>query len=76
METELLPHLDGILPRDEVHVWYVDLPAWEREVESLLSLLNQEEQERAGRFKFPAPRNQFVISQSHASAGAWPLSAH
>lgn len=64
METELLPHLDGILPRDEVHVWYIDLPVWETDTESLLSLLNQEEKERAARFKFPAPRNQFVISRA------------
>jgi 4'-phosphopantetheinyl transferase len=64
VETELLPHLDGSLPQDEVHVWYVDLPAWEREVDPLLPLLNQEEQERAARFKFPAPRNQFVISRA------------
>ena len=64
METELLPHLDGSLPQNEVHVWYVDLTAWEKEVESLLQLLNQEEQERAARFKFPAPRNQFVISRA------------
>lgn len=64
METELLPNLDGSLPQDEVHVWYVDLPAWEKEVDSLLSLLNREEQERAARFKFPGPRNQFVISRA------------
>ncbi len=64
MEIERLLHLDGRLPQDEVHVWYIDLPAWEKEVESLLPLLNQEEQERAARFKFPAPRNQFVISRA------------
>ncbi len=64
VEIELLPHLDGILPRDEVHVWYIDLPVWEKDAESLLSLLNQEEKERAARFKFPAPRNQFVISRA------------
>ena len=64
VEIELLPHLDGILPRDEVHVWYIDLPVWEKDAESLLSLLNQEEQERAARFKFLAPRNQFVISRA------------
>lgn len=64
VETELLPHLDGRLPQDEVHVWYIDLSAWEKEVESLLPLLNQEEQERAARFKFSVPRNQFVISRA------------
>lgn len=64
METEPLPGLDGVLPQDEVHVWYVDLPAWEKESAALLPLLNQEEQVRAARFKFPAPRNQFVISRA------------
>jgi len=47
VETELLPHLDGMLPQDEVHVWFVDLPVWEKETASLLALLNREEQERA-----------------------------
>jgi len=64
VETELLPHLDGMLPQDKVHVWFVDLPVWEKEAASLLALLNQEEQERAARFKFLAPRNQFVISRA------------
>src|SRR5579872_6162510 len=53
-----------MLPKDEVHAWFVDLPVWEKETASLLALLNQEEQERAARFKFPAPRNQFVISRA------------
>jgi 4'-phosphopantetheinyl transferase len=61
---EELPYLDGILPPDEVDVWHVDLSAWEKEVGSLLSILNPEEQERAARFKFPEPRNQFVISRA------------
>ena len=64
MQIELLPHLDGVLPPDEVHAWFVDLPAWQKQTESLLPLLNQEEQERAARFKFPAPRDQFVISRA------------
>ena len=56
--------LDGGLPEDEVHVWQVDLVAWDKEADSLFQLLNREEQERAVRFKFPAPRNQFVISRA------------
>jgi 4'-phosphopantetheinyl transferase len=53
-----------MLPQAEVHVWFVDLPVWEKQAASLLALLNQEEQERAARFKFPVPRNQFVISRA------------
>ena len=64
MEIELLPYLDGRLPQDEVHVWHIYLFVWEKNIESLLPLLNQEEQERAARFKFPAPRNQFVVSRA------------
>jgi len=55
---------DGVLPKDEVQVWQVDLDAWDKEADSLLELLNTEERQRAGRFKFLAPRNQFVISRA------------
>jgi 4'-phosphopantetheinyl transferase len=64
VDPEQLRHLDGILPDDEVHIWQVDLIAWEKETESLLDLLDSVERERASRFKFPAPRNQFVISRA------------
>jgi 4'-phosphopantetheinyl transferase len=64
VDTEPLRHLDGVLPDDEVHVWHVDLVAWDQEADSLLELLSAEEQERAARFKFPAPRNQYVISRA------------
>ena len=64
VEPEPLPHLDGILRDDEVHVWHVDLGAWEREVDSLLQILDPEERARAARFKFPAHRNQFIISRA------------
>ena len=63
-EPEALRHPDGILRDDEVHVWHVDLKAWEKEAASLLDLLEAEERERAARFKFPGPRNQFVISRA------------
>jgi 4'-phosphopantetheinyl transferase len=64
VNPEPLPYLDGILSDDEVHVWRVDLIAWEKEADSLFKLLHTEEQERAARFKFPGPRNQFVISRA------------
>jgi len=64
VDPEPLQHLDGILPGDEVHVWQVDLNAWEKEAGSLRDVLDTEERERAERFKFPAPRNQFVISRA------------
>lgn len=59
-----LRQIDGILPNDEVHVWLVELTAWEKEADALFESLNTEEQERAARFKFPPPRKQFVISRA------------
>lgn len=64
VRPEPLHHLDGILRDDEVHVWHVDLTAWQKEADSLLELLDPQEQERAARFKFPGPRNQFLISRA------------
>jgi len=64
IDPQPLSHPDGILPDDEVHVWQVDLAAWDISAGQLLGVLNAEEQERAARFKFPAPRNQFVISRA------------
>jgi len=64
VDPERLRRLDGSLPEDEVHVWHVDLSAWQNEAGSLCELLNPEERERAARFKFSGPRNQFVISRA------------
>ncbi len=64
LDPEPLGHPDGILPDDEVHVWQVDLKVWDKEAGSLLELLDGEERERAGRFKFSEHRNQFVISRA------------
>ena len=64
VKLQPLRHLDGILPDDEVHVWHVDLTAWQKEADSLLDLLDPQERERAARFKFPGPRNQFLISRA------------
>ncbi len=64
VDSEPLRQLDGILPDDEVHVWQVDLVAWEKEADSLLELLDPPEQAQAARFKFAEPRNQFVISRA------------
>jgi 4'-phosphopantetheinyl transferase len=63
-DPQPLLHLDGVLPGDEVHVWFAQLQGWEKTIGSLSELLNAEERERASRFKFPAPRNQFVISRA------------
>ncbi len=65
VDPDPLRHPDGILPPDEVHVWQVDLVACEKAAGSLLfEQLDPEEQARAERFKFPAPRNQYVISRA------------
>jgi len=59
-----LLHLDGILPDDEVHVWHVELNNWQTATASLFELLANDERERASRFKFPAPRDQYIISRA------------
>ena len=64
VDPEPLRHLDGSLPDDEVHVWQVDLIAWDKEADSLVELLDAAERERAARFKFQEHRNQFVISRA------------
>jgi 4'-phosphopantetheinyl transferase len=64
VKAEPLRHLDGNLRDDEVHVWYVDLKTWEKQADSLLDLLDSQERERTARFKFPGPRNQFLISRA------------
>lgn len=64
VDPDPLRHLDGVLPADEVHVWSVDLRAWEDAAGLLLEMLDSEERERARRFKFPEPRNQFIISRA------------
>jgi 4'-phosphopantetheinyl transferase len=64
VDSEALLRLDGILPDEEVHVWQVDQLAWEKETGALFELLDSEERERAARFKFSEPRNQFVISRA------------
>jgi 4'-phosphopantetheinyl transferase len=64
VDSGTLLRLDGILPDEEVHVWQVDQLAWERKTGALFELLDSEERERAARFKFPEPRNQFVISRA------------
>ena len=59
-----LTHCDGKLADDEVHVWYFSLDFPADALESLIELLDTEERERAARFKFAAPRNQFVASHA------------
>src|ERR1700674_5830551 len=64
VDPEPLQNLDGILPDDEVHVWHVDLIAGEKEADALFELLDGAERERTVRVKFPAPRDQFLISRA------------
>jgi len=59
-----LTHCDGRLAEDEVHVWHFSLDLPEEAFGSLLKLLDADERDRASRFKFAAPRNQFVASHA------------
>ena len=59
-----LADCDRKLADDEVHVWHIALDLPENAIAPLLELLDAEERNRAARFKFPAPRNQFVVSHA------------
>lgn len=59
-----LRQCDGKLADDEVHVWQLSLHRPEEALGSLLELLDADEKSRASRFKFPAPRHQFVASHA------------
>jgi len=59
-----LTHCDGKLADEEIHIWHVSLDLPEKAFGSLLELLDGDEKNRASRFKFPAPRNQFVASHA------------
>lgn len=59
-----LTRLDGVLERDEIHVWHTNLDSAEEEVARLLRLLDSAEQSRAGRFLVPDARKQYVISHA------------
>lgn len=59
-----LPHLDGVLPQDEIHVWHTNLELAEESVHGLLSLLDSGEQARAARFLVADARKQYVISHA------------
>jgi 4'-phosphopantetheinyl transferase len=55
---------DGILRDDEVHVWHFSLELPASVFGALLVHLDDKEKERAARFKFPPPRNQFIASHA------------
>lgn len=59
-----LTHCDGRLADDEVHVWHFSLDLPEEAFGPLLELLDDEEKDRASRFKFPAPRSQYIASHA------------
>ncbi|HXZ39380.1 MAG TPA: 4'-phosphopantetheinyl transferase superfamily protein [Terriglobales bacterium] len=59
-----LTECTGALPSGEAHVWHADFGTAQNRLDSLYNLLDHEEQERAWRFRVPAPREQFVISHA------------
>jgi 4'-phosphopantetheinyl transferase len=59
-----LTRLDGILGKDEIHVWHTDLDLIEETIGGLLRLLDSGEQARAARFLVPDARRQYIISHA------------
>lgn len=54
----------GVLPDDEVHVWFTPFSTTQYRIDSLCQLLAREELDRAGQFKVTAARDQFVIAHA------------
>lgn len=52
-----------LLSDEEVHIWKFSLRLDPRRRDHFLSLLNQEERTRAGRFRFHQDQNRFVIAR-------------
>jgi 4'-phosphopantetheinyl transferase len=59
-----LVKMDGVLNRDEVHVWHTDFTHQESAIDRLFPLLNHDEQGRVARFLVPEPRVQFILSRA------------
>jgi 4'-phosphopantetheinyl transferase len=51
------------LKLDDVHIWSVCLLDNERDIYYLSSLLSKDEEERAGRFRFPRDQERFIITR-------------
>src|SRR5271165_1715690 len=51
------------LTADEIHLWRQNLARGTLEIETFSRLLSPDELERAGRFRFDADRNDFVVSR-------------
>ncbi|MFZ5831646.1 MAG: 4'-phosphopantetheinyl transferase family protein [Planctomycetota bacterium] len=49
---------------DTVHIWGLDLDVSDAAIDALYPLLDQEERERAARYRFITDRNRFVVRRS------------
>jgi len=54
-----------MLLQDAVELWVVGLNASPEKIESAFQLLSDDEQRRAGQFRFPVHRNRFVMSRAN-----------
>lgn len=48
---------------DEVHIWFACLPDNERDIHHFVSLLSEDERQKADNFRFPKDKNSFIISR-------------
>ncbi|MDJ1184389.1 4'-phosphopantetheinyl transferase family protein [Roseofilum casamattae] len=53
---------DGLGDR-QIHIWHVDLQAYQNQVPQFFSLLSPDEVERAQRFHFPEHRDYFILAR-------------
>jgi len=59
-----LTECDGVLPDNEIHVWHAELEVGPKGLELLHRLLDQQEQDRASKFKVRVPRQEFVAAHA------------
>jgi 4'-phosphopantetheinyl transferase len=64
LDTDALVELDGILPSEEVHIWYTELTVPRNGADALLDLLSADERARTSRFQLSGPRSQFLMSRA------------
>lgn len=55
--------IDKEIPKDEVHIWIINLDLSGYQVDYHLQVLSPEERKRAGRFHFDRHRRRYIVSQ-------------
>ena len=55
--------IESLLPSDEIHIWSLHKPSYEKEINYFLSILSEDERQKSRNFKFPEDQKSFIISR-------------